>query len=238
MAETPTTPPTPDLLDEQIREDPLLQIRMAVVNVFLGYWKHGLGVIALGLVGVFIYGTWTEQQRDAQREHQAAVSLPLARLSELAREKAEEEVFKAEMGKVAEEVAGAAGGAEGSARTYGFVQAALLQDNLEQPEKAAQAWEQAAKAGGLGILGWVPAARHGQELVKKGDLDGALALWRPFAETGGAFEAQEALFLMGSSAHSAARADEAKKALDGLTTRFPNSPRKTELEELLKAAAP
>lgn len=45
---------------------------MAITNFFLGYWRHLVALVVIGLVAVFVYGQWASwqgrQARDAARE--------------------------------------------------------------------------------------------------------------------------------------------------------------------------
>ena len=243
MGRKPEDDEMDDILDDE-EEDALFKARMGVVNAFLGYWKHALGVAGLVLVGAFAFGTYenhiTDQQRDihskvakVQRSVQRIATAegatdPLGGFTDAAKTALKEQAAAMEAVATASTGAGAA---------YAWVSAADLYDSVEDEASSDRCW---AGAHGLGLgggLGWAAANGHSAALARGGDVDGAVSVVQPFAtaETGGTI-AEEAQLAVARLYLDGGRTAEGIQALETFLALFPASPMVTQVSAELESA--
>lgn len=228
--------PVPDLGDDDvIQEDLLFKARMAVANLVLGYWRHALGVALLFLAATFIYGQVTEHRRDSQREQHAAIERVFDQLGRKIREVGATDPAAADAAaaEAAKTLEGVLADTDGVAEAYGWMRLAQIKDSIKDAEGAAAAWERAAKAAGGGPLGLSATLRSAQALQKKGEIDAAVQMLKPYAQSQAPYEAEEALFATANLYIAAARGAEARSTFDQIKLRFPSADRLEALERAL-----
>ena len=230
----PASAPVPDLGDDDvIAEDALFKARMALANLVLGYWRYGVGLVVVILVGAFIYGQVTEHTRESQRSQHASIERVFDTLSDTLKGAPDKATQDAAVKAAAVELEAALAGTDGVAAAYGWMRLAQLKDSVDDAEGAARAWAEAAARADGGPIGLSAALRSADAKARAGDVDGAVALLAPFVAKGTPFEAEEALYATGLAWVAGGRPAEAKATLDALRTRFPESPRLAPLEQAL-----
>ena len=68
---------------DENEEDVLLQTQMKVYNFIMGYWKQGLGVIGIFLLGVLGHGLYVEHVLDQQRSVHSELEMVRSALPEV-----------------------------------------------------------------------------------------------------------------------------------------------------------
>lgn len=244
MGRRPEDDEMDDLLDGDEEEDALFKARMGVVNAFLGYWKHALGVAGLVLVGAFVYGTWENHVVDTQRQIHARVAKvdravkriasadgatdPLGGFTDAARTALLEQAAAMEV---------VAGDSEGPGAAYAWVSAADLYSSADDDASAARCWASAHGLALPGSLGWAAANGHAMALSDSGDVDGAVAAVAPFAQVeGGGTLAEEAQLVTARLYLDAGRTAEGIQALESFLSLFPASPMVTQVNAELESA--
>jgi hypothetical protein len=208
-----------ELAPETTERDVLFQAQMAVANFFLGYYKYGLVVMGLVLLGALVVGVVNTTQTNAQRAIHAKIAAAQLDLTD--------PEDKVQLAKVAKNLEGIAVEGDGTAAIMALLQAAEVFRAADQREDAMRAYEKAKDLEGKGILQWAAASGLAAEKAAAGDLEGAVAIYRPFT-TGDTIEAQDALWSIAVLQQEQAKTDPAKKAealatLQDLITRFPET---------------
>lgn len=233
MSETPQRPPdlfNPGAPPPGEEQDVLFRVQMTVANFVLGYWRHGLAILAVGLAGLFVFSMWKTHVRDAQREVQAKlarIDADLPAPSQLAMmgigplddpADAERMAALATAAKAYEEAAQQVGS---PSATMAWVRAAQTWERAGKADEARKAWENAKNSGGKGPLEAVGVVGLAHQKARAGDVDGAVADLR--AVQGEGFEAQWALYQAGLIYEGAGRKEDARKVFDEFRTRFATS---------------
>lgn len=214
--------------------DVLFRAQMGITNFLLGYWKHLLGVLGLILAGVYAYSAWLEHTRDSQREIQAQmarIALEVPQPSEMALmglapldDPSDSERLGA-VRSAAEKYEALAKDGGGTGAVMAWFEAAELWERLGEAARARDAWKAAHELGPEGVMGWTAAANLASSLADEGDVDGAAAIYRAYAddpEVQG-YLAERALFDLGQLYEGAGRASESQVIYGEFTERFPNS---------------
>lgn len=233
-----------DLLDEE-EEDALFKARMGVVNLFLGYWKHALGVAGVVLLGAFVYGTWENHVTDQQREIHAQVAKIERKVQKIASADGATDPLtggfspaaKTAIAEQAAAMEAVAGASIGAGAGYAWVTAADLYDAVDDDDSAARCWAGAHAMALPGGIGWAAANGHATAIAQGGDVDGAVLAVQPFAdvETGGII-AEEAQLAVARLYMDAGRTSEGIQAMEAFLTRFPESSMITQVNAELESA--
>jgi len=216
------SPSDKDLLPQE--KDFLFQAQMAVANFFLGYYKYGLVVIGLVLLVSLVYGI-------AQSVHTKSQRNVHARIAEVQNDLTDPS-DKGALAKAATDLEGIAEKGDGTAAVMALLQAAEVFREAGQGDDALRAFEKAYALKPEGVLEWAAASGVAAEKARKGDVDGAVEIYRKFSG-GDGVAAEEATWSLAVLLEDAGKKDEARQAITDLTTRFPSSPH---LEEAAKAA--
>lgn len=245
MAEEDDNKPEELSLSEQLlaeeEQDVLFKAQMAVANFFLGYWKHMLGVLGVSLLGVLIYGFWTDYSRAQQQDvHQKIAEFEGALGAEL--RQAHEMGFpmppdgdgeSALLLATGEELQGLADTSGGVGSTYARLRAAALMKAAGRLDLALPVLEQAVADEPEGILGWSAKSQLAAGKLQQGDAEGALAIYQEVSSSGEDAVAQEALFLMGRTYRDLGRNQEAITAWQSYIATYPADSRNAELNMLI-----
>lgn len=236
MADTPNPPAVPEdddaLFGEDKEADVLFKARMGIINLALGYWKVGVGLLGVVLLVSLVYGLWTSHVQKTQRAAHAQIAEAFEPVRE-AFELEDETQRDAALTQVAREVEASAESASGPAAAYGFIRAAQLYEELGDSAASAQSWKKAHEVGAGGVLGWSCAVGHATALADGGDLAGAAAILRGLATSYPGLEGAEAMAQLAGLYIDADQPDQAKTVITELTTRWPDNPRAAELSARL-----
>jgi tetratricopeptide (TPR) repeat protein len=216
------SPSEKDLLPQE--KDVLFQAQMAVANFFLGYYKYGLVAIGLVLLAALVYGIADSVHTKSQRNVHARIAAVQNDLTDPS--------DKAALAKAAADLEAIAEKGDGTAAVMALLQAGEVFREAGQGDDALRAFEKAYALEPQGVLEWAAASGLAAEKVRKGDVDGAMAIYRRFSSGDGA-AAEEATWSLAVLLEEAGKKDEARQAITDLMTRFPSSPH---LDEAAKAA--
>ncbi len=198
--------------------DMLLKAQMAVVDVFLAYWKHLFGGVLVFLAIVFVVGQWQDHQKGVAREHYDALVV-IDQTLEPAEPQAgppAPEVLK----KAAEQYEGVARGASGAVAAEAWLKAAAAWKEGGDAERQIAAL---AAASGLeleGALAYGARMAHAQAVLAAGRTDEGLAALRSHAGLFTGFYAEQALLTLVRAQADAGREEEAKQTLSEFKLRF------------------
>ena len=216
------SPSEKDLLPQE--KDVLFQAQMAVANVFLGYYKYGLAVLGLVLLVALVYGIAESVHTKAQRDVHAKIAAVQNDLTDPS--------DKGALAKAATDLEAIAEKGDGTAAVMALLQAGEVFREAGQGDDALRAFEKAYSLKPAGVLEWAAASGVAAEKARKGDVDGALEIYRKFSSGDGA-AAEEATWSLAVLLEDAGKKDEARQAITDLMTRFPSS---AHLDEAAKAA--
>jgi tetratricopeptide (TPR) repeat protein len=221
------SPSDKDLLPQE--KDVLFQAQMAVANAFLGYYKYGLAILGVVLLVALVFGIVDTVQTKSQRNVHAKIAAVQMDLTD--------PNDKAALAKAATSLEDIAEKGDGTAAIIALLNAAEVFRDAGQSDDALRAYEKAYALKGDGVLGWAAASGVAAEKARKGDLDGAMAIYRQFS-SGDDIAAEEATWGLAVLLEEAGKKDEARQALTDLTTRFPTSPHLEEAGKALKRLGP
>jgi tetratricopeptide (TPR) repeat protein len=216
------SPSEKDLLPQD--KDVLFQAQMAVANFFLGYYKYGLVVLGLVLLVALVYGIADSVHTSRQRDLHAKIAAVQNAVSDPSDEAA--------LAKAAADLEAIAEKGGGTAAVMALLQAGEVFREAGKGDDALRAFEKAYALKPEGVLEWAAASGVAAEKVRKGDVDGALAIYRTFSSGDGA-AAEEATWSLAVALEAAGKKDEARQAITDLMARFPSS---RHLDEAAKAA--
>jgi hypothetical protein len=233
-----------DLLDDE-EEDALFKARMGVVNAFLGYWKHALGVAGSVLLGAFVFGTWQNHITEQQQDIHAAVARIDRNVQKLASADGATdplgggftELFRAAIAEQAVAMEAVAATSVGPGAAYAWISAADLYGAVDDDAAAVRCWSGAHALGLPGELGWAAANGHASAMAQGGDVDGAILIVEPFAapESVG-LVAEEAQLAVARFYMDAGRIDDGIETLEAFLDRFPESPMVTQVNAEIESA--
>jgi tetratricopeptide (TPR) repeat protein len=139
---------------------------------------------------------------------------------------------KAALASAATDLEAIAEKGSGTAAVMALLQAGEVFREAGRGDDALRAFEKAYALKPEGVLEWAAASGLAAEKARKGDVDGAIEIYRRFSG-GDGVAAEEATWSLAVLLEDAGKKDEARQAITDLTTRFPSSPH---LEEAAKAA--
>lgn len=236
MADNPTPPAVLEeddaLFGEDKEADVLFKARMGIINLALGYWKAGVGLLGVVLLVSLVYGLWTSHVQKTQRAAHAQIAEAFEPVRE-AFELEDETQRDAALTQVAREVEASAKAATGPAAAYGFIRSAQLYEELGDTAASAQSWKQAHEVGASGVLGWSCAVGHATALAETGDLATAATILQGLATSYPGLEGAEAMAQLAGLYIDADQPDQAKAVISDLATRWPDNPRAAELSARL-----
>lgn len=212
--------------------DVIFRTQMAIANFVLGHWRTALGLVAIGLIALLGYSSWKNWVMEQQREQQASIAridrkMPepdqLARMGMGPLDDPNDTARTAKLVEAAQgyEEIGRTG--SGTAGAMAWVRAALVWERAGRTEDATRAWQAAYDMGGPGPIGLAATTGLASKKAEAGDIDGAAAMLRAAASAGDGFESQWALYQLALLYEGHDRKDDAGKALEEFSTRFPTS---------------
>jgi tetratricopeptide (TPR) repeat protein len=233
----------PKELGDDVEEDALFKLQMALANFALGSWKIFAGILGAVLVGSLLYGLWKGHVDEQQANWQDAIAAAERKLPEAdpiqkmlgtaPSDPAELEKITA----VATTLEGVAKEASGPAKSYAWLRAAQVWQTAGKSEEANKAWTEGAATGAEGVLGWSLTVGAATARLSAGDTDGAIALYRGVVDKQEGSLSEQALYIIGTTYAEAGRFDDAAKAFSEFETKFPESALKPSVEAAKAAAA-
>lgn len=206
----------------------MFKAEMFATNLVLGYWRHGVALVVLVLLGILAWGQYGDWYRNTQRATAAHIAdvmsgLPAPMVEIPSRLASGEAVDLAAVEKVADDLVAVANGAGGTARTEALMTAAELYRIVEKPEKQRTALEKAE--GAPGVLGWSVGAALANLELEQGQGDSAVARLRKLSEAADGYLGEQALIDLGLALEHLDRRDEAAQVYADFLSRFPESKR-------------
>ena len=154
-------------------QDVLFKAQMAVANVFLGYYKYGLALLGLVLLASLVYGIADSVHTKSQRNVHARIADVQNGLTDPS--------DKAALTKAATELEGIAEKGDGTAAVMALLQAGEVFREAGQGDDALRAFEKASALKPTGVLEWAAASGVAAEKARKGDVDGAVEIYKKFS---------------------------------------------------------
>ena len=196
---------------------------MALQNAILGYWKHVVAIVAIGLLGVLIYGqyqSWAQAQQRGFADAIAAAQSDLPRVPPQGPSDDDKQV----MIGVADRLAEVGSGAWGIGRVEAYLFAAEIYRAAGASAQQRTALEAVAdEARGPMRFAVIGALANLDLEEDKGD--SAIARLRSLTEGDDAYLSEQATLDLALALEHLGRLDEAKQAYDGFLQRWPESPR-------------
>lgn len=233
-----TAPPgdtTPALPQE---DDPLFRLQMAISDFVLGYWKWAVVAIGVVLLCAAAYGGWQSWQQSSRRadyETIAKVEYRMPKQDEAERyglsalTGATDPARAAEIEEGARRFEAAAAEARGPAAAYGWMKAAEAWRRAGKDAESLAALEKAWTAGGDGILAFSAGSSLAAAQLDAGKGDDAVTTLRALVSKLDGALAEQALVSLASAQADLGKADDAKATIQEFRTRFPESPRATQV---------
>ena len=205
---------------------------MAVSNFLLGHWQKGLVIVGVGLVSTLGIGLYQGHLEEQQQE----LSALMARVDRKVPEVSQEALYglapvddpkdasrMAALEEAARGYEAVATGAVGSGAAQAWIKAAETWTRAGNKEAARAAWEKAHAVKVPGVLEWAATSGYAAALADAGDVDGAAALYRAYANKGEGFLAERALYELGALYEAAGRGTDSASVYDEFTTKHPDS---------------
>ncbi len=219
-----------DLLGDEPRQDILFQTQMAIANLFLGYWKFLLYAAGAVLVVAAIAGTYLGHVQSTQRDGHQAVAKAGRGIENIVGDISEAEVNEI-LAQTARDIEAAAASTDGTARAYGYVQAAQIWMQLDDAAAARRAFEEAGKVKVDGVLAWSISMGASHAAAVSDDLPGARAALSKATSFDGVM-GEQAVFTRLQLEVKAGDTAAATASATELETRFPKSGRIAEAKAL------
>jgi len=222
----------PDLTLPQAEAGALFKLEMAATSFLIGYWRHLVAVVVLGLLVVLAYGQYANMQRRNQRAMTSQIAEAWADIPPEAVPGQLTEAQEADIRGVADKVVALGAEFNGAAAAEAYIRAAELYRVLGDTESQRKALEGAVPYAKGALLF---AARSGLANldVEAGNVDAAIATWRDLMDTMNGWLAEEAaLSLAQLYAHQGRDAD-ARGVYVEFQARWPESPRQGEVADKL-----
>lgn len=236
MSEGPTLPSeNPELVLQRGDAGGAFRAEMAVQNFFLGYWRHMLAIVAVGLIGVLLYGTWQNNVERNQRfatERVAAVEkelpapIPQLPMMKEAGGPGLDNAVLVSSAKTLDTIGDEEGGV---ASVEAWLKAAELYRLAGVPADQRRVLDKAA-AGSRGALHFAAVSALGNLDLAEGQNDIAVERFKGLATNFDGFLGQQAQLDLGSVYEYLGKKDEAQKVYEEFVVRWPDSPRKEEVE--------
>lgn len=211
--------------------DILFRAQMGAYNFLAKNWQRLLGVLGVALLGVLAYSLYLDYDRNQQRELQARIADidrkmpkpdPMAAMLGTPQDDPADEQLMANLKEGARRYEAVGADGNGTGAVMAWMRAADTYERAGDTEGAARALEQAHGLSASGALGWSAAAQLAALKADTGDVDGAAALYQPYA-AGDGFIAEHATLELGLMYEVAGRTDEARTTLGTFGERFPES---------------
>jgi tetratricopeptide (TPR) repeat protein len=226
-----------DLDLKPARAGTLFRLEMFTTNFLLGYWKQLVAVVVVFLVMILAWGQYNDITRRNQRETAARIAERLGELSQPLPYVAEaiakgEEVDTAKLEEVADGLIAIGNGASRAARVEAYLTAAELYRLADLPDKQRSALTQAVESG-EGILGYSASAALANLELAEGDGDASVQRLRELVRSSEGYLAEQAQIDLALALEHLGRKDEAAQVYDEFLQQFPESPRRTVVEQRL-----
>lgn len=216
----------------------LFRAEVALTHFFLGYWRHLLVAVVLGLLtalGVGQYQGWrvrTERHASAVvADAMDALGAPLIVVAQRVAMADPAAPDAAKLKETAAAVHAAADGVRGTGRVAGFLQAAelyRLAGDLAGRRKSLE-----AAGDGEGPLGYAVVSGLAAVDLAEAKVDDALARFDAAGASDDTFVAQQALYDKAATLESLGRTADAKAAWEAFVARWPEASRAAEVRERL-----
>lgn len=227
-------PPIKPITPADQDADLAFRAQMAVYHYVLGYWKQGVAIIGVVLLGAFVVGQTSTHIRDQQRESSAALAevertLPEASLlvqyGLIPRFDLADPVAVQKLEAAAEAFEQVARDGHGLARAEAWFRAGDLWDQLGKSERAMPAFEQAYDADRGGIYTYAAGNRLALMHRERGENDAARTILRDLGSDLDGFLAEQALLDLMTMLEDEGDADGVRRIASEFRVRFENSPR-------------
>lgn len=211
-------------------KDSIFKAQMRFQNYVIGYWKIALAVVALGLVGVLLFGLWEGRVDDARKVAQAKIANidrkmpvinPMAEAGITDFDDSPELLADVESG--AELYESLAKSTEGVGAAMAWTRAANAWERAGKPENVRAALQAAHAASAPGVVGWAAANGYAATLADNEETDAAIAILRALVDKSVGIEAEQALLSLARMYEDAERVSESRQAYGEFSERFPQS---------------
>ena len=135
-------------------EDVLLQAQMKVYDVFMSYWKHLLAVFVVILLGVLVYGLYTDAGINSQRDIHSRIAMvqvdvpepnPMAMYGMAPMDNPKDTTRMEELRSLATQMEAIAGDSTGAGQWFAWIEAANLWKRANQPDAQIVALQKATE---------------------------------------------------------------------------------------------
>lgn len=211
------------------------RFEMAATNFFLGYWKHVLAVLVVGLVGFLIYGQYSAYVVRSQRAAASQIAEverdipPIALLSYQKATKALE-TSNEELIAAAQQLEAVAGATSGTASVEARLKAAELY-RIAGDNEARRAALEGAKGTAPGLLGYSVDSALAALDLEAGNGDAAVKRFEELRKAHSGFLAQQATIELGLALEHLDRDSEAAKVYSEFLAKWPDSSRAGEVRD-------
>ncbi len=244
MAKEPREAP---VIPSDQQADLLFRAQMKVADLVLGYWKQGLGILAVLLAGSLVVGLVSNHLRDSKRATSAALARvdaeipPIDPLSMYGVAPADDltdaaRVSSLETAARAYEAAAAEGTGPGVIEAW--VRAGETWLRLGRTDDAIRAFQAGVDEGGKDVFRYAPGNRLAVLLADTGRHDEAEAIYRKMATKLDGYLAEQALIDLMTLQASAGRVDAVRRSAAEFRARFTKSPRLDQVSAIEAAATP
>ena len=135
-------------------EDVLLQAQMKVYDVFMSYWKHMLAGFVVILLGVLVYGLYTDAGVNSQRDIHSRIAMvqvdvpepnPMAMYGMAPMDNPKDTARMEELRSLATQMEAIAGDSTGAGQWFAWIEAANLWKRANQPDAQIVALQKATE---------------------------------------------------------------------------------------------
>lgn len=135
-------------------EDVLLQAQMKVYDVFMSYWKHMLAGFVVILLGVLVYGLYTDAGVNSQRDIHSRIAMvqvdvpepnPMAMYGMAPMDNPKDTDRMEELRSLATQMEAIAGDSTGAGQWFAWIEAANLWKRANQPDAQIVALQKATE---------------------------------------------------------------------------------------------
>lgn len=221
-----------------VEQDRLFKLQMAVSDFVLGNARYLGSVVGVILLVALVYGvvtSWTASREAEEFSEIARIDYKMPKVEQLALfglAPMDDKTDTARMGNVEEgarRYTALGDESHGAAAVYAYLKAADAWRRVGKADQRLAALEKASKKGVKGLAGFSADTAYAAALVDAGRTDDALALYRDMAGRHQNFFAERSLLSLAEAQIAADKKDDAKRTLDELRTRFPQTPRENEV---------
>ncbi len=210
----------------------LFRLEMWATNALLGYWKHLVAVIIVGLLAILVYGQYHSIYRQNQRALTAEVAEVWSEIPQDAIPGQYTEPQREQLRAIADDLARIGTEGSGPAATEAWLKAAEVYRQLGVTDRQRIAFEQAAQNADGALLF---AARTGIATLalEAGDIETAAAEYRSVMRSLDGYLAQRAALDLGVAYEHVGDADAARAVYEEFLRTWPASPSASEVERRL-----